>query len=112
MDEDEIPLAGGGRAQPGPAFITRTEPGLSWGGDLATLEKIANPEDIAKLVVLDTWIRNCDRHRPAPNARRNRDNVFLAWRTGSVPGLQLKAIDHTHAFTCGKDFDASDGWDR
>lgn len=53
------------------------------------------------MVVLDTWIRNCDRYRPAPNLRINRDNVFLAKETGAVPGITLKAIDHTHAFTCG-----------
>ena len=35
-NEDEIPLAGGGRAEPGPAFISRSERGKSWGGSAAS----------------------------------------------------------------------------
>jgi hypothetical protein len=100
--EDEIPLAGEGKALPGPAFITKAEKGLSWGGDAGTLRKISNPRDIARMVVLDTWIRNCDRYRPEPNRRINRDNVFLVWDSVPRTGLSLKAIDHTHAFTCGR----------
>ena len=99
--EDEIPLAGGGRALPGPAFITRAENGFSWGGDETTLRNIRKPHDISRLVVLDTWIRNCDRYRPEPNLRVNRDNVFFVRETEPEPGILLKAIDHTHAFTCG-----------
>ncbi len=101
--QDELPFAGGGNALPGPAFITKAEKGVAWGGDVATLRKISNPEDIARLVVLDTWIRNCDRHRPLPNGRINKDNVFFVWDSGNRPGLRLKAIDHTHAFTCGRE---------
>ena len=52
-------------------------------------------------MVLDTWIRNCDRYRPEPDRRVNRDNVFLTWETEPERRLVLKAIDHTHAFTCG-----------
>jgi hypothetical protein len=100
--EDEIPLACGRLAAPGPAFITKVENGFTWGGDEDTLRRILNPPDISRLVVLDTWIRNCDRHRPEPNLRVNRDNVFLAWATAPERGLVLKAIDHTHAFTCGR----------
>jgi hypothetical protein len=35
--EDEIPLAGGGLAAPGPAFITKAVNGFPWGGDDPTL---------------------------------------------------------------------------
>jgi hypothetical protein len=101
--EDEIPLAGGGLAAPGPAFITKAESGFPWGGDDEALRRIRQPEDISRIVVLDTWIRNCDRYRPEPNRRVNRDNVFLAWETGPERGLVLKAMDHTHAFTCGRE---------
>ena len=99
--EDEIPFANGGWAQPGPAFVTKAEVGFSWGGDSNTLFRTLNQVDISKMVVLDTWIRNCDRYRPEPNFRMNRDNVFLAWSIEPERGLVLKAIDHTHAFTCG-----------
>ncbi len=101
--DDEIEYAGGGMAAPGPAFITKAEEGMSWGGDAAALGKILNPGDIARLVVLDTWIRNCDRYKPAPNRRVNWDNVFLAWESRGSKGATLKAIDHTHAFTCGRE---------
>ncbi len=101
--EDEIPLARGGLAAVGPAFITRAVDGFPWGGDEETLRQVRQPETVSQLVALDTWIRNCDRYRPAPNLRVNRDNVFLAWETEPERGLVLKAIDHTHAFTCGRE---------
>jgi hypothetical protein len=101
--DDEIPLISGGAAVPGPAFITKAENGFPWGGDEETLTRIRNPEDISRLVILDTWVRNCDRHRPEPDARENRDNVFLARETAPERALVLKAMDLTHAFTCGRE---------
>ena len=100
--EDEIPLASGGSAQPGPAFISRAVIGFPWGGNPEALRQVRNPEALSQLVALDTWIRNCDRFRPPPNLRVNRDNVFLAWESRPERGLVLKAMDHTHAFTCGR----------
>lgn len=99
LPENEIPLDHGGQAQPGPAFITRADPGMTWGGDAATLAKLVNPEDIGKLVLLDTWVRNVDRYPPNPATRRpNRGNVFLS--SENVPDGQwrLIAMDHTHCF--------------
>jgi hypothetical protein len=97
--DDELPFAGGGFAQPGPAFITRAVEGFSWGGDVETLGLLSDASAISGLMVLDTWIRNCDRHRPEPQLRMNHDNVFLARQDG----LTLKAMDYTHSFTCGTD---------
>jgi len=101
--EDEIPFAKGGLAEPGPAFITRAESGEPWSAHESQLKRIANPEDIARLVVFDTWTLNCDRYQPPPEgvagrARVNWNNVFLS---GEAPAgqLLLKAIDHTHCFT-------------
>lgn len=34
------------------------------------MKLLANPEDLAGLVVLDTWILNCDRHCPAIHPTR------------------------------------------
>lgn len=99
--EDEIPLRDGTLASPGPAFVTKFERGFQWGGKADSLRRVTNPADISRLVVFDTWIRNCDRYRPAPGKRANRDNVFLS-QAMKPPGLILKAIDHTHAFTCGR----------
>jgi hypothetical protein len=98
--EDEIPFFRGGNAAAGPAFISRDEPkGFPWGGDEDLLQYVHNRPDISGLVVLDTWILNCDRY--APNGTRvNRDNVFFVQYPGSKRVL-LKAMDFTHAFTCG-----------
>jgi hypothetical protein len=97
--ENEIPFQKGGQAQPGPAFITRLEPGMTWGGDPGILSSLVNPQDIAALVLFDTWVRNVDRYPPNPATRNpNRGNVFLS--TKGLPDGQwrLLAMDHTHCF--------------
>jgi hypothetical protein len=101
--DDEIPLLNGGSAAAGPAFISRSEPtGFPWGGSVDALEAVYNRCDISGLVVLDTWTLNCDRH--APGGRRvNLDNVFLVQYPGSKKKVLLKAMDLTHAFTCGRE---------
>jgi len=99
-DDDEIPLGKGGFAEPGPAFISRAVPGFAWGGDEQSLRDISNPEDISRLILFDTWVRNCDRYRPVPK-RMNFDNVFFVKADINRP--VLTAIDHTHAFTCGRE---------
>ena len=102
--DDESPLASGKLALPGPAFITRPEKGISWGGKEAELDKLANPGDIGRLILFDTWVLNCDRHPPDLKARKaNRDNVFLS-RAGAPRGrFLIKAIDHTHCLTSGRE---------
>jgi len=47
------------RTQPGPAFVSRHVNGSTWSGTDAGLHSIENPEDITRLVVFDTWVRNC-----------------------------------------------------
>jgi hypothetical protein len=108
---DEIPFVNSkgeqvDTAQPGSAFITRAEAGDIWGGEERQLRQLVNLEDVSRLVVFDTWTLNCDRHgpregHPQEKPRINRRNVFLS---AEAPGGQLclKAIDHTHCFTCGK----------
>lgn len=107
-NDDEIPLASGELALPGPAFITRAERGTSWGGKASELERLANPEDIGRLVLLDTWVLNCDRYPADLTARKpNGDNVFLS-RVGAQRGkFIIKAIDHTHCFTCGRELNVN-----
>ena len=107
VDEiDEIPLRGGHEAQPGPAFVSREVKGTTWGGDEEALQQLVNRDDIAALVVFDTWTKNCDRHPPPGAGRRpNYDNVFLS-AEDVAPGMaRLIAMDHTHCFTCGNDLD-------
>jgi len=101
-DDDEIPFAKSGKAQCGPAYITRKEEGLTWGGSAEELEIVENSQDISRLVIFDTWTLNCDRYPPDPETRKpNHNNVFLS-REGAQPDkLIIKAMDHTHCFTCG-----------
>lgn len=105
-EDEEIELFTGRVAQPGPAFVSREQSGLIWGGDAKTLESVVNPADIARFVLFDTWTRNCDRHPPDPGARRpNYGNVFLS-KEGLAKGkLQLIAMDHTHCFHWGRNLD-------
>lgn len=99
----EIELASGNKAQTGPAWITRKEAGFPWSGDADDLKLLANPGDLAGLVVLDTWTLNCDRYCPAIQPTRiNRNNVFFA-RSESGDILTLMAMDHTHILTCGRE---------
>ena len=99
--DDEIPFLKGGRACPGPAFIARAElAGFNWGGTAKELKSITNRHEISGLVVVNTWLLNCDRYAP-DGRRRNQDNVFLVQCPGRKGGVQLKAMDFTHAFTCG-----------
>lgn len=105
MDYDgcpEIEFYNGGIAQPGPTWTTRREEGINWSGNADDLKVIANRSDVAKLVVLDTWILNCDRYRPSHPPRINRNNVFLSREQAPPGSFRLVAMDHTHAFTCGR----------
>lgn len=98
-EDDEIPFLKGGRALPGPAFISRSEKsGFPWGGTVKQLKSIINPHEISGLVVMDTWTLNYDRH--APDGKRvNRDNVFLIQCEGRrASNVKLVAMDFTHAF--------------
>jgi hypothetical protein len=86
-------------ALPGPAFITREEEGRPWSGDQEEMDLIDNPQDLARVVVFDTWVRNCDRHTPrAGQAHMNRGNVFLSAEGASTGRFILKPIDHGQCF--------------
>lgn len=105
--DDEIPLFGAGYAEEGPAFASRKEPGRPWSGKASTLDLIVNPEDIAKLVVFDTWILNPDRFPPGGIDRKAKyDNVFLSKRDGIPTKKRLLAMDHTHCFSNGREISA------
>lgn len=96
-------LPRGARTQAGPAFLSRHVDGRTWGGSVEELRSLVNPDDITRLVVFDTWVRNCDRHPPDPATRRpNYANVYLA-ETDRPTRSRLFAIDHTHCFDSGRD---------
>jgi HipA-like kinase len=97
-------LPRGNRAAPGPAFVSRHVPGRTWGGSATELDDLENLDDLTRLVVFDTWVRNCDRHPPDLATRKpNYANVYLA-DTDRPGRSRLVAIDHTHCFDCGRDF--------
>ena len=105
---DEIPFLRGGYAASGPAFVTRAADGHPWGGSEEELNRLVNPEAISRLVVFDTWTRNCDRHPADVSTRRpNYDNVFLEDVPPRDSGqVRLLAIDHGHCFTSGEELNA------
>jgi hypothetical protein len=103
-DGDEIPLDQNTIAQIGPAFVTCEEKGEPLAGE-SSLRSVQNLGDIPRLVVFDTLVRNCDRHRPANEEeprRINRDNLFLSEEGAEEGKFILKAIDHGHIFSCGR----------
>lgn len=103
---DEIPFPKGGFAQSGPAFCTRAEAGRPWGGSTQDLDKLDNLQDVTRLVVFDTWIRNRDRHHPDARVKGpNRDNVFLSEERTTPGQYRLVAMDHTHCFTNSEQLD-------
>jgi hypothetical protein len=111
VEADNLPLHNGEKAAVGPAFITRAESGERWSGDAKQLKQLCNTRDISRLVVFDTWTLNCDRHswpakRALGRARINRDNVYLS-EEAPEGELTLKAMDHTHCFTCGRELSRS-----
>ncbi len=89
---DDLPFFKSGKAEPGPAFITRSEYGATWGKDKRLLEKIDNPEAVSGLVVIDTWLRNTDRYY-LPSNRVNLDNVFFSRESSEDDKLSLRAMD-------------------
>jgi hypothetical protein len=105
----DVPIAAlatyrdGSSSQAGPAFVSRFEDGTAWGGSSDELQALENPESIAGLIVLDTWLLNCDRYRPeGDQVRCNTRNVFLSAENAGKGKFKVTAMDHTHCLTCGR----------
>ncbi len=92
-------LPRGAKALPGPAFAARAMAGDPWGKSGLQLDLLANPHDITRLIVFDTWTLNCDRHHHDLMARKpNYDNLYLSTE-GVEPGKRrLIAMDHGLCF--------------
>ena len=103
-EESCFELPRGVSTEAGPAFVSRHVEGRTWQGSVDELRELENETDITRLMVFDTWVRNCDRHPPDLNARNpNYANVYLG-NTDRTDRSRLYAIDHTHCFDCGRDF--------
>lgn len=100
-----VSLRSGELSKAGPVFVSRAEKGITWSGEAGDLESVANPRAISGILVLDTWLQNCDRYRDHGHPRKNLGNVFLSRevenrRRGK---WELVAMDHTHIITCGSE---------
>ncbi len=104
-DLDEIPI-NGKFAQIGSAFVARAEIGITMGGEKA-LANVTNTDVLAKIIVFDTWTRNCDRYAPGlgknGKARVNYDNLFLSEENAEKGKFILKPIDFGHIINCGRE---------
>ena len=83
--------------EPGPAFFSRWEEATALAPHSQLLANLRHPEQIAWLVVFDTWLRNMDRFADPDeggDGNENFDNVLLKADKRKV---QLLVIDHTHA---------------
>lgn len=102
VDESLVTFSNGASSRAGPAFLTRYEDGAAWGGSLEELASVENKDILSGLVVLDTWLLNCDRYRTHPVRRVNHRNVFLSGVKAKRGRYRVVAMDHTHTFTCGR----------
>jgi hypothetical protein len=104
----QVSLRDGCFAQAGPCWATRFEPHARvWDSTQQTLSQLVNDDDVTRLVILDTLLRNPDRfERRDPqfptliqgNRRPNYDNVMLRPAGAGEPAVELVAFDFTSAF--------------
>lgn len=89
-------------AQPGPCFGSKLiKTFFGWQGDAKSLRRIDNPSALARIVVLDTWLRNSDRHCRNPDGTRgfyNPGNLLLVTEGASQERFRIVAIDFGHSF--------------
>lgn len=90
--EIDLRMARNGEAMQAPLFFSKQVDGISYDGSETLVSKIRNKEDIAKLVVFDTWICNWDRYE---HPHENYDNLLFV---KDKRKYDIYAIDHTYAF--------------
>lgn len=66
------------------------------------MKKLDRPEDVAKLVIFDTWVRNIDRYAAQGDGTANRDNLLFA--PTAQGKFRMHPIDHASCFVSA-DFD-------
>lgn len=101
LTEIEIPMDGHGFVQFGPAFISKENQCITSDGSDQLVARLVNPDEIATLLMFDTWIRNLDRCPPPDyiDPAPRRDNLCFA-PLGQK--LRLMVIDHSHCFVEGQ----------
>ena len=94
-----VPMREHGTMRQGPAFVSSLLSGQTMGAQ-SLFQRLSRPGDIAKIVFLDSWVRNEDRFPPVGSLMTsgNLDNLFF---TPAGAKFDLVALDHSHCFTLG-----------
>lgn len=88
----------GGIVSSDTVFASKALDVRAWSGESLELSELADPDDLARLVVLDTWTANPDRY-PGLGTRPRPDNVFF---DDSGRKSFLVALDQSSCFRGGK----------
>lgn len=96
----EVPMDDHDPMKFGPAFISREMKCIPSDGGPHLISRLADPTELALLVMFDTWIRNLDRCPPPDyfDPRPRLDNLCF---TPQGAKLKLMVIDHSHCFVEG-----------
>ncbi|UVK43274.1 hypothetical protein BPNPMPFG_005052 [Mesorhizobium sp. AR07] len=90
----ELVMRKNGQIMQGPLFFSMQVDGSPRDGTDIFLSKLRDRDDVAKLVIFDTWVKNWDRHGLADD---NSDNLLFV-RRGESRKYDLVPIDHAWAF--------------
>jgi len=93
----------GRQALPGPAFLSQQVAAEVWDESAEQLVGVQNPQALAGVMVLDTWILNVDRYSLKNDGamRHNPRNLLIERQPGrgGRPQRRVWIIDHTHCLT-------------
>lgn len=93
----------GHQAVLGPAFLSQEVNAGAWDASAEQLQGVRNPDALAGVMVLDTWILNVDRYSRKPDGavRANPRNLLIERKPGrgGRPQRLVWIIDHTHCLT-------------
>lgn len=90
----DIPMIGCSGVMGPPLFFSSAVDGMPRDTSDTFLKRLSNPDDVAKLIIFDTWIRNNDRY---VEGAANSDNLLYVTVTKGKK-YALVPIDHSHCF--------------
>ena len=93
LEECSLEISMGTRLMEGPFFFSAAVEAVPRDGTNRFLKRLCCPEDVSKLVVFDTWIRNADRY-----FEDNASSDNLLFQAIGKRRFALVPIDHTHCF--------------
>lgn len=90
------------QGESGPAFCSKwNDEAITLSPNTRLVAKIRQKDDIAKLVVFDTWVRNSDRFPTEGNHNNSTSNLDNLLLSPDKRMVQMIVIDHTHIFVEG-----------